>query len=201
MTEEVERITGYPELDTPSEGTELRCEKCGKSLAYKGRGRKPRFCPECKPSGQTKKRGTVSTGNNVSGRTLDRTTDVVGRILIILTMVVAHQRLSRINIQNEQLEDDLSLSDEEADAIAKPLARWSLKSKTGSRILKPIVDNEDLIDAGIALWEYNRRTQQILNKLKERNTTPNGTVPTPRPSQPETFGNPPGGIGWPQPLT
>jgi hypothetical protein len=65
------------------------------------------------------------------------------------------------------------MSDDEADAIASPIARWSMRSKTGAKVLGPIVDNEDLIDAGVAIWEYNRRTSQILSNLRKVNSVAN----------------------------
>lgn len=45
-----------------STGDELRCETCGTPLTYGGRGRKPRFCADHKPTRAVSKR---STGTNV----------------------------------------------------------------------------------------------------------------------------------------
>lgn len=142
------------------------CLTCGAPLYYGGRGRKPKFCEEHKPKQTTKR--TQSSGRPSNSA---KTVGVVSKILIILTAVMAHRQCKRYNIVNDHLEDELTMTDDEADAIAAPIARWSMKSKTGAKVLAPIVENEDLIDAAVAVWEYNRRTSQIVKQLKGLNAT------------------------------
>lgn len=179
MTVEIETIPRAP--------GELRCDVCGESFPEPARGRKPRTCPEHRGRPATKAtKGAVRRGQPPA-KMVERSTDVIGRLLIIATMIIAHRRLTHIGIHDERTEDELSLTDAEADAIAKPLARWSLRSSVGNKLLTPLVENEDLIDAGVALWEYQRRMTQTLARLQQRNAS-HGTVSTPRPPEPEIDG-------------
>lgn len=152
-------------IDAPNDGP--RCQKCNAVIDWKGRGRKPLYCADHKP-----KSSSVAKTRS-SGPSGSKAAPVVAKILIILTAVMAHRQCKRYGIVNDQLEDELTMSDDEADAIASPIARWSMRSKTGAKVLGPIVDNEDLIDAGVAIWEYNRRTSQILSNLRKVNSVAN----------------------------
>ena len=143
------------------------CETCGAGLVYSGRGRKPRFCDAHKPApSRTVKRPAGRVANA-------KTVGVVSKILIILTAVMAHRQCKRYGVVNDQLEETLTMTDDEADAIATPIARWSMKSTVGAKVLGPIVDNEDLIDAAVAVWEYNRRTSQIVKEMRKLNNVAN----------------------------
>src|SRR6185312_12979157 len=59
-----------------------------------------------------------------------------------------------------------AMTDEEAYEVAKPLARFGNSTPTGARIIGPITRNEDIIGAMFALYEYNRRTEQILMEIR-----------------------------------
>jgi hypothetical protein len=62
--------------------------------------------------------------------------------------------------------ENLSLTDEEAYEIARPLARMANSSPTGARVMGPVVRNEDVIGALFALYEYNRRIDAIFDELR-----------------------------------
>lgn len=153
---EAEEVSFPDTSDSPS------CLTCGRTLHYGGRGRKPKYCDDHKPR-SSKSTGTRRVGGTV---TASKASDAVAKILLILTAFTAHSQCKKYGIMDEHIEEQLTMTDEEADAIAAPISRWSMKSKTGAKILGPIVENEDLIDAGVALWEYNRRTSQLLKELK-----------------------------------
>jgi hypothetical protein len=150
------------------------CLTCGKSLLYSGRGRRPKYCPEHKPA------RAKSAGRGGGTLKPNAGIGVVSKLLIIVTALSAHRQCTRNGIRdNDQLEDELTMTDDEADAIASPISRWAVKSKTGEKILKPIVENEDLIDAGVALWEYHRRTSTIVKEIRRLQNVTNQPSSTP----------------------
>jgi hypothetical protein len=154
------------------------CLTCGKRLKYGGRGRHPEYCDEHRPSSKRNSGGGGRGGSTVKA---GAASGVVSKLLIIATALMAHRQLSRYKLVNEALEDELTMSDDEADAIASPIARWGVKSKVGGQVLGPLVENEDLIDAGVALWEYNRRVSTIVKEIRRQmSNVPNqpSTAPT-----------------------
>lgn len=154
-------LTDVEEVSLPDLSDGPSCLTCGRPLTYSGRGRKPKYCDDHKPANTAKRRAS-STTRISSGRA----TGAVAKILIILTAMSAHSQCKKLGLADEHLEEQLTMTDDEADAIAAPIARWSMKSKTGAKVLGPIIENEDLVDAGVAIWEYTRRTNQILKQLK-----------------------------------
>lgn len=184
---EREEIEHIPPSDVESVDT---CMTCGKALTYSGRGKHPKFCDAHKPVPARRGRNGPRAPAN------PRTTHVIGKILIILTVIMAHRRMAGMAVQNDAIEDALTLTDDEAEAIARPLARWSSNSTIGAKVINPIVENEDLIDAGIALWEYNRRVTKLMRELAPTNVNRNpaqevgsrgrgGSGVNPRPKPPD----------------
>ena len=158
MSEDVSVIAGNDEG--------LRCETCATPLTWSGRGRKPKFCPEHKP-GRGGRPAPAKPAQAAARRS-------VAKILIVVTLIVAHRRLASVGVDDERLDNDLSMTDAEADAVAAPVARWALRSSVGARVIGPIVANDDLIDAAVAVWEYDRRTRRVIAALRKERA--NGTV-------------------------
>lgn len=146
------------------------CVICGKALSWSGSGRKPTRCDLHK-----------TTRQNQSKIDVKRSNAAVSKILIILTMVIAYRQLRSAGIFSEKLEEDLAFTDEEADAVAKPIARWAANSQMGAKVLRPLVDNDDLVDAGVAIFEYHRRTSKIWAQIRaEMRSVPIESAKEPR---------------------
>jgi hypothetical protein len=64
--------------------------------------------------------------------------------------------------------DELAMNENESFAIGKTLARVTLSNSGTARIIAPLVENEDLIDTAIALWDYHQRTTKLLDQLSGR---------------------------------
>jgi hypothetical protein len=65
---------------------------------------------------------------------------------------------------DSSIAEELAMTDDEAAPIARVLARITLSNPTSAKIVTPFVENEDLIDAGFAVWEYNKRTTELLSQ-------------------------------------
>ena len=159
-SEPIERVPASDVIVTPI------CATCGTQLDWSGRGRKPKYCEEHKPS-------RTATAIRSRKSADPKATGVIAKVLIIVTVISASRKLSKLHIEDERLEDALSLTDDEAESIAKPLARWGNNSRVGKKVMSPLVENEDLIDAGVALWEYNRRVSKVMSQLRMSNPATN----------------------------
>lgn len=158
---------------------DLTCDKCGIGITWSGRGGKPKYCEECRSTMSHKKKTVQSprTTRPNAPVSAKASQDVLTRILIILTVMLAHARLSRLGVYNEQYEEHMGLTDEEAEALARPLARWSTTNKLGQRVLGPVVRNEDLLEACIALFEWNRRNTSLIRQIAGTRKAVNNVAP------------------------
>ena len=116
----------------------------------------------------------------------------IAKLLVVITLMLMWARVRRIGLPDPsgELVETLALTDEEAVEIARPLARFGNSTPTGARIIGPIARNEDIIGALFAMYEYNRRVDQILSEYTRgavpanhpERTTPSRVTTEPVPS-------------------
>lgn len=165
------------EIPAESEEEYRICVKCGMPIEDKG----TKYCAACRTTNSHKK-GSAAKVTVVPPAALQKKANgVVTKLLIVGTILLASQRLNRIGIDDDRLESELALTVEEASAIAAPITRVTAKTAIGSKIIQPLAENEDLLEAGVAMFEYYRRTTKAINSLKQAQTQPvhrsNGHVP------------------------
>ena len=147
------------------------CEGCNAPLYDKRRKK----CGECRASGAPKavkdRVGSKNKGDD------PKTTAAISKLLVIATLLIMYLRVKGLGIPDPQgdLAEELAFTDDEAIAIARPIARWSNSSVVGTRVVAPLVNNQDLIECAFAFYEWNRRTDEILRSLT------NGAIPANRP--------------------
>jgi hypothetical protein len=179
-----------------------QCKTCGKELSD-GRAS---YCEEHRPSkgvetlrNKAPKRRSGKK-NGVSAEVNDGMTDVTANILFILTLTYAYTALRGRGIPDPSgaVSEQMALTDDEAAAIGRPLARLFLSTEQGRKVAPSIVDNRDLIDAAFAAWDWFRRMNDVLDQYGTRQS-----VQTPRsnddgdtrPPQGDTTGNGLGSLG------
>lgn len=153
------------------------CESCGDPV--EGRRRK---CDNCKAS--TKTAATLakqdSTQDNqrrapkvqvrkVGGAvTPTKAAGTFAKLLILITVAWAWSAVKKYGIPDVdgRLAETLAFTDEEAADIARPLGRLSMSNTASAKLIAPIVENDDLIDAGFALWEWRKRVDTELARYK-----------------------------------
>lgn len=177
------------------------CEDCNAPL-YDRRRKKCESCRSVAPVAKTVKSRFVAKGKPDDVKT----TAAISKLLIIVTLLIMYMRVKSLGIPDSQgsLAEELAFNDEEAIAIAKPIARWSSSSAVGSRVVAPLVNNQDLIECAFALYEWNRRTDDILRQMTNGELSANrprrvkdngntGPIQADRPSDIEYIG---GGHSW-----
>ena|ERR1700722_12198641 len=150
------------------------CQVCGTELPDK----RYKYCDEHNPSAKNKpsasavKRTRKATGG--AKPTESRTAGSFEKLLLVTTAMIAWARIRRMGIPDADgsLADELSMTNDEAAPISRTLARLTLSNDTTARIIKPIVENEDLIDTAFALWEWNKRTDAALAQYREGTANP-----------------------------
>src|SRR4029077_2338493 len=90
------------------------------------------------------------------------------KILLIVPAIIAWGRLKRLAVPDPEgkIAEELSLTDDEAAPIARVLARVTMSNERTAKIVKPIVENEDVIDAAFAFWEWNKRVDDRLSMYR-----------------------------------
>lgn len=166
------------EESPPIDDGERICTRCGMPIDDKG----TKYCSTCRsaPKGKASAKGKAKVTVVPPAAVQKKANGVVTKLLIIGTMLLASQRLNGIGIDDQNLENQLALTLEEASAIAAPITRVTSKTVIGSKIIQPLAENEDLLEAGVALFEYYRRTQKAINGLKaamQQQNGVNGRVP------------------------
>lgn len=122
--------------------------------------------PKAKTAGGTPR---VSRGTQAQ----KDTSGFFGKVLVIATAIFAWSAIKRRGIPDAggELADELAMDADEAAPIARVLARLTLSNATAAKAIKPFVDNEDFIDAGFALYEYNKRINLRLNEFSRHVVT------------------------------
>lgn len=153
------------------------CEICGNPTGDK----RSKRCDDHPRTKASKKpvASRIVTSEKVTDTSAART---IAKLLIVITLVLMYARIRRIGIPDPtgNLADELSLTEDEALEIAKPIARFANSTPMGSRLIGPVVRNEDLIGALFAIYEYNRRTEQLLESIQKGGAIPANQPPAPR---------------------
>lgn len=159
------------EIPTTEESVELEidvgkgfCRVCGVELDDK----RKRWCDDHK--GQGNKLPKISSNKEPrKGKTAatSELTTVFGKLLLLITAAYAWSQLRRMNVRDPggAFAESLAMTDDEAESVARPIARAFNSSPVGVRYGRKIVDNSDLIDAGFALYEWYQRQSQMLEGL------------------------------------
>lgn len=152
------------------------CQVCGKKAYHhrakvcedhrgeRGNGRSA--SKSASKSNRSSDTGGNRSGNGPNSAAWSRT---VSKVLLLVTSFVAVGIVSRANIldSDETLTDALSLTVEEADDIAKPIARVVSRTSISRKYGAAIVENDDLIDAGLAVSDYLQRVRQTTQRIEQ----------------------------------
>lgn len=151
------------------------CSECGEK-AYHHRAKK---CEEHRDSGATKapngrrksgsKLGGAGKPSGANGPTADKWSRTLGKVMLIVTSFVAVGIVSRANILDSDgtLVDSLSLTEDEALDIAKPLGRFMTRTTMSKKYGNVLVDNDDFIDAALAISDYVARVRETTDRIEE----------------------------------
>jgi hypothetical protein len=92
------------------------------------------------------------------------------KVVGVVTDVVAANLVRRyqINDPTGEIAEQLSMTDDEAANVARPLGRAVAGSQLNRRIGRKVLDNSDLLDAGFALYDWYDR----VNKTLQGNSRP-----------------------------
>lgn len=129
------------------------------------------YCDDHAPGGDVRvrlskpgKKGSVSTRI-----TDDSMTTVFAKLLLVMTLIIAWSSLRRLGISdpNGSAADDLAVTDEEAQALAAPFARIFNQTPIGVKYGNTIVENQDVIGALMAAWEYSVRFKTTMGQYTQ----------------------------------
>lgn len=158
----------------PNASTEGVCEVCGAAT----RSARVKKCDDCKASAkparqdttQDNKRKDVKVKVTKVGGTVTPTkaAGTFAKLVILISVAWAWSAVKRYGIPDVDgsLAETLAFTDEEAADIARPLGRLSMSNSASAKVVAPIVENDDLIDAGFALWEWRKRVESELARYR-----------------------------------
>lgn len=147
------------------------CLDCGEPLP----NRQSKRCADCrgktavtpaKPKSTTKK--THTAARRTGTVTVAKASGSFAKLFIILSAIWAYAAVKRYGIPDldGSLSEELAFTDEEAADIARPIGRFTMSNSTTAKIVGPIVENDDLIDAAFAIWEWQKRINQTLAQYR-----------------------------------
>ena len=146
------------------------CEQCGNVT----RSARVKTCDDCKAANKatstsaTTRAPKVKVGRVGGAVTPTKAAGTFAKLLILISVIWAWSAIKRYGIPDVTgaLAEELAFTDEEAADLAKPLGRLSMSNSATAKVVGPIVENDDLIDAGFALWEWRKRVDQALAQYK-----------------------------------
>lgn len=170
------------------QGNQGSCAICGEPTRRPGaRGTAPKYCELHRQTtgsvhagpkvGRSKKTASSASNSDLASS--------LGKLLAIITLVIAWAQLRarKIPDANGDIAERIAFSDEEAVAIARPLARTINSTNAGMRVGKQLVDNSDLIDAGFALAQWYKRMNETLDAAASGRPQGSGDRGISRPSE------------------
>ncbi|MGH7239274.1 MAG: hypothetical protein ACREHG_04305 [Candidatus Saccharimonadales bacterium] len=167
--------TDTPKRPRAETGT---CKGCGTALSDKRRA----WCDSCRPSNAPTTAKRARTTRLSSGDVKAGMDSFAAKIFVLLTIVIAWSQLRarKIPDPNGTLVDRMAFTDTESVAFARPIARMFLSTDIGRRVAPTLVQNEDVIDAAFALWDWYQRNAEILDSLSTNRSVPpmNGNKPS-----------------------
>lgn len=156
-------------VDSDGEG-KIACDVCGKMVSSRGMTRHVNAAHPDNASAKPQRRLAGKRGKKVKGLSAEVSeglASVAGKFLFLMTLIMAWSALRRANIPDPSGEtaEHLAMTDDEATAIGRVLARIFASTAPGRRIAPAIVENEDLIDATFAGWEWYKRQRDFFDQL------------------------------------
>lgn len=126
--------------------------------------------------------------------TVEATTKVVGKLVYYLFLVVVMSLVGSDPTLNDEQQEavagELSLSNEDAEAIARPLARLLTPTGFWQKTGPSIIENSDVVDALVAaynaasgIFHYQRERKRREARMVAGNPAMNGHVPMAPPVQ------------------
>src|ERR1035437_3659534 len=114
------------------------CATCGDPLSD---GRST-LCANCKPKGSNK---PAKKAGKVSTVTANKASGTFAKLLVVITAMYSWGQIKRLHIPDPtgELSEQLAMTDDEAAAVAKPIARFAVSNSTTAKIIGPIVENDD----------------------------------------------------------
>jgi hypothetical protein len=177
-----------PETVTVEKTAKL-CVVCGEPVPS-GRGNR-KYCEEHAPEpGRSVAQSQKTTKAPSTGRSVSTSEKAIGdtyaKLLILVSLIVIRVEIRRRNIldQGGGLADHLTFTDQEAAAFAAPIARFTHSNATATRIVGPLVQNNDLVVAAFAAYDYWNRVSAALDVARS-NGAGNVRREPPRPVAPQ----------------
>lgn len=159
----------------PATANQGVCEVCGNAT----RSNRVKKCDDCKAAAaaapkqdkvqDSPKRNISVPVKRVGGTvTPTKAAGTFAKLVILISVAWAWSAVKRYGIPDIDgtLAETLAFTDEEAADIARPLGRLSMSTPQSAKVVAPIVENDDLIDAGFALWEWRKRVDATLARYK-----------------------------------
>lgn len=162
-------------MESDGEG-KIACDVCGKSVTSRGLTRHMNSAhggddgsggaERAKRRLGTQRRGKKTKG--LSAEVSEGLASLSGKLLILITMALAWSALRRANIPdpNGDIAESMAMTDDEAVAIGRVLSRVFASTAPGRRIAPKLVENEDVIDAAFAGWEWYQRNAKMWDELR-----------------------------------
>lgn len=90
------------------------------------------------------------------------------KLVIIISAIWAYAAVRRYGIPDVsgELAEKLAMTNEEAADIARPIGRLAMSNSTAAKVISPIVENDDLIDALFAIFEWQKRMNETLSQYR-----------------------------------
>jgi ribosomal protein L40E len=95
-------------------------------------------------------------------------TKIFDKTVILLTALLAGSMVRRyeLNDPDDAIADALTMTNDEARRVARPLGRFVAGTDLNKRYGRKVLDNSDLLDAGFALYDYVERVNSTLRGLQ-----------------------------------
>lgn len=128
------------------------CAKCGDVLD----DNRKTYHDQCKPeqtAPATRLRGKGKKGSKPTEAVTRGMNSITGKLLYLVTLFIAWSVLRGMGVpdQNGDIADQCAMSEDEAEAVGRPLTRLFLNTDRGRTLAPKMVDNEDLIDAAFEI--------------------------------------------------
>lgn len=153
----------------------IACDVCGKMVTSRGLTRHVNSAHPESPSASAPDKAKRRLGTGRTRKTKGLTAEVsdglaslAGKILFLITLIMAWSALRRAQVPDPSgdLAESMAMTDDEATAIGRVLARIFARTAPGRRLAPVLVENEDVIDAAFAGWEWYQRNAKMWDELR-----------------------------------
>ncbi|MGH7239171.1 MAG: hypothetical protein ACREHG_03785 [Candidatus Saccharimonadales bacterium] len=128
-----------------------------------------KYCAECGPKRPATSAKRPSRSAPTGTITAGRASETFAKLIIIITAIYAYGVVRRRELPDPggKLAEELAMTDAEALPIARVIGRMASSNTHVAKAIGPLVDNDDLIDAAFAMWDYTRRTHEVLDRYTQ----------------------------------